>query len=193
LPLEPLTDYSKYKALCEDLLLGERRPGFAVLVLRPATVCGFSPRLRLDLSVNVLTTHAVCKRKITVFGGDQKRPNIHIDDVSDLYVQSLQWPEAVIDGQIYNAGYDNMRMMEIAELVRKVVGDDVQIERTATADNRSYHISSAKIKRDLGFVPRRSIADAVRDLVRAFQGGLITNPDDDRYHNIKTMRRLQLK
>lgn len=193
LPLEPLTDYSKFKAMCEDVLLRERQPGFAVLVLRPATVCGYSPRLRLDLSVNILTCHAVTKRKITVFGGDQKRPNIHIEDVSDLYVQSLEWPEAAIDGKIYNAGYDNLRMIEIAEQVRSIVGPDVQIERTSTTDHRSYHISSEKIKRELGFVPKRTISDAVRDLTKAFDSGLIANPADDRYHNIKTMQRLQLR
>ena len=88
LALEPLTDYSKYKAMCEDVLLKKREPGFVPLILRPATVCGYSPRLRLDLIVNILTNHAVNNRKITVFGGNQKRPNIHIDDVTDLYIKS---------------------------------------------------------------------------------------------------------
>src|SRR6201996_9111421 len=83
LSLEPLTDYSKYKAMCEDVLLAKRRPGFAALILRPATVCGYSPRLRLDLSVNILTNHAYNNRKITVFGGQQRRPNLHIEDMTD--------------------------------------------------------------------------------------------------------------
>src|SRR3989475_3244934 len=107
LSLTPLTDYSKYKALCEEVLLQAQAPGFTTLVLRPATVCGYSPRLRLDLTVNILTNHAVNNRRITVFGGQQMRPNIHIDDVTDLYVQSLQWPDAAIDGGVFNAGYDN--------------------------------------------------------------------------------------
>jgi nucleoside-diphosphate-sugar epimerase len=193
LPLEPLTDYSRFKALCEDVLLGERKPGFAGLVLRPATVCGYSPRLRLDLSVNILTCHAITRRKITVHGGEQKRPNIHIDDVTDLYVRSLEWPSSAIDGKIYNAGYDNLKMIEIAETVRKVVGSDVQIERTATHDHRSYHISSEKIKRELGFTPRRSIEDAIRDLATAFRAGKVPDPDARRYYNIKTMQHLQLR
>jgi nucleoside-diphosphate-sugar epimerase len=194
LPLEPLTDYSRYKALCEDVLLNERGPGFAALILRPATVCGYSPRLRLDLSVNILTSHAVNRRKITVFGGEQKRPNLHIEDMTDLYVQSLEWPAEKIDGKVYNAGYDNLRMIEIAELVRKVVGPDVQIERTHTDDLRSYHISSEKIRRELGFTPRRTVEDAVRDLVRAFQSAKVPNWDSDpRYYNIKTMQRQQLR
>src|SRR5205823_1532556 len=86
LPLKPLTDYSKYKAMCEEVLERERAPGFTTLTLRPATVCGYSPRLRLDLSVNILTNLAYHKREITVFGGTQRRPNLHIRDMTDLYV-----------------------------------------------------------------------------------------------------------
>lgn len=194
LPLEPLTDYSKYKAMCEDVLLNERAAGFAALVLRPATICGYSPRMRLDLSVNILTSHAVNRRKITVFGGEQKRPNLHIEDMTDLYLKTLEWPAEKIDGKIYNAGYDNLKMIEIAELVRKVVGEDVQIERTRTDDLRSYHISSEKIRRELGFAPRRSVEDAVRDLVKAYQAGKVPRWDSDpRYVNIKTMQAQQLR
>ncbi|MBT9140776.1 MAG: UDP-glucose 4-epimerase [Dehalococcoidia bacterium] len=190
LPLEPLTDYSKYKALCEEVLLREREPGFVTLILRSATVCGYSPRLRLDLTVNILTNHAVNNRKITVFGGQQMRPNIHIEDVTDLYVKALEWPDEAIDGKVFNAGYENYRIIEIAEMVRSVVGKDVEVVTTPTDDNRSYHISSEKIKRELGFVPQHTIEDAVRDLVDAFQAGKIRNPMTDiRYYNIKTMQR----
>ena len=193
LPLEPLTDYSKYKAMCEDVLNEAREPGFTVLTLRPATVCGYSPRLRLDLSVNILTNLAVNKRRITVFGGEQKRPNIHIQDVCDLYVKSLEWPAEQIDGKVYNAGWDNLSINEIAETVKRIVGPDVEIVRTETNDKRSYHISSDKIRRELGFAPKRSIADAVKDLVAAFKEGQIPNPDDIRYFNIKTMQALKMK
>jgi nucleoside-diphosphate-sugar epimerase len=194
LPLEPLTDYSKYKALCEEVLLRERRPGFVTLILRPATVCGYSPRLRLDLSVNILTNHAINNKKITVFGGDQKRPNIHIEDVSDLYVQALEWPDEAIDGKTFNAGYENHEVIEIAEMVRGVVGEDVDIIRTPTDDHRSYHISSEKIRQELGFVPRHTIEDAICDLKGAFQAGLIPNPmTDDAYYNIRTMQTVNLK
>jgi len=194
LPLEPLTDYSKYKALCEEVLLKEREPGFVTLILRPATVCGYSPRLRLDLTVNILTNHAVNNRRITVFGGQQMRPNIHIEDMADLYVKSLEWPDEAIDGNIFNAGYENYRIIEIAEMVRSVVGKDVEIVTTPTDDHRSYHISSEKIKRELGFVPQHTIEDAVRDLVTAFEAGKIPNSMTDiRYYNIKTMQHLRLK
>ena len=194
LALEPLTDYSKYKAMCEDVLMKERVPGFTTLIVRPATVCGYSPRLRLDLTVNILTSHAVTNRQIKVFGGDQMRPNIHVDDMADFYIKSLEWPDASIDGKIYNVGYHNHKVRDIANLVKGVIGEDVKIITTPTDDNRSYHVSSDKIKRELGFAPKRDIEDAVRDLAAAFKDGRI--PDamtDDRYYNIKRMQRLSLK
>lgn len=194
LALEPLTDYSRYKALCEDVLLKERERGFTTLILRPATVCGYSSRLRLDLSVNILTNHAVNTGRIKVFGGRQKRPNIHIEDVTDLYVKSLEYPNASIDGEIFNAGYENHTIAAIADIVKAVVGQErVTIETTPTDDHRSYHISSEKIKRTLGFEPGHTIDDAVRDLCRAFSAGKIPNAmDDPRYYNIKTMLKAEL-
>lgn len=195
LPLEPLTDYSKYKALCEKYLLQQQDNGFTVLILRPATVCGYSPRLRLDLTVNILTNHAVNKGEITVFGGDQKRPNIHIQDMVDLYVQSLQYPDAKIAGKIFNTGYHNHSVNDIAQIVKKTIGkEDIKIVRKPTDDNRSYHISSEKIKRELGFTPRHSIEDAVKDLKTAFAQGKIPDPmNHTRYYNIKTMQAIELK
>lgn len=195
LKLEPLTDYSKYKALCEDVLLKEQSPGFTAVVIRPATVCGYSPRLRLDLTVNILTNLAVNTGRITVFGGQQKRPNLHIEDMTDLYVQLLKLPDEMVAGKIFNAGYENHKVMEIAEMVRKVVGKEgVEITTTPTKDTRSYHISSEKIKRDLGFEPKHSVEDAIRDLRDAFTAGKIPKPmDDNRYYNIKTMQRIKLK
>ena len=194
LPLQPLTDYSKYKAMCEDVLLARRAPGFETVIFRPATVCGYSPRLRLDLTVNILTNHAVHTRTIKVFGGQQMRPNIHIEDMTDLYVQALAWPAAKVDGAIYNAGYENHRVLEIADTVRGVVGADVRIVTTPTDDNRSYHISSEKIKRTLGFEPRHTIADAARDLVRAVGEGKVPDAmSAERYYNIKLMQRVKLR
>ncbi|MBI4283913.1 MAG: NAD-dependent epimerase/dehydratase family protein [Chloroflexi bacterium] len=189
LPLEPLTDYSKYKALGEEVLLREQAPGFTVVIVRPATVCGYSPRLRLDLAVNILTNLAVNTGRITVFGGQQKRPNLHIEDMTDLYVRLLELPDAMIAGKIFNVGYENYRISEIAETVRKVVGKKgVEIVTTPTDDNRSYHISSQKIRRELGFEPKHSVEEAIQDLCNAFKDGKIPNPIDDiRYYNVKTM------
>jgi len=194
LPLMPLTDYSRYKALCEEVLLSKREPGFVTLVLRPATVCGYSPRQRLDLAVNILTNHAINNGKITVFGGQQKRPNIHIEDMTDLYLKSLQWSDEAIDGKIFNAGYENHTLMEIAEMTRQVVGESVEIMTTPTDDLRSYHISSEKIKQELGFVPAHTIKEAIEDLAAAFKANQI--PDsltDTRYYNVKVMKEINFR
>ncbi len=195
LPLEPLTDYSKYKALCEDVLLKEQTPDFKVVIIRPATVCGYSPRLRLDLAVNILTNLAVNTGRITVFGGEQKRPNLHIEDMTDLYLRLLELPDKMIAGKIFNVGYENYKVKEIAEQVYKVVGKKgITITTTPTDDNRSYHISSAKIKRELGFVPRHSVEEAIKDLCQAFESGKVPDPMNDvRYYNIKTMQQRRMK
>lgn len=198
-PLRPLTDYSRFKALCEPILLAEQCDDFTAVVVRPATVCGFSPRQRLDLTVNILTNHAVNLGRITVFGGDQLRPNIHIDDMVDLYLLLLEADAALVGGQVFNAGWQNHTVAGIAETVRDVVRDtvpgrgEVPIVRTPSDDHRSYHISSGKVARVLGFVPRRSIADAARDLARAFRDGRLPDPmGDARYYNIKALQRAGL-
>jgi nucleoside-diphosphate-sugar epimerase len=194
LPLDPLTDYSKFKAMCEEELEKRRSPGFTTFTLRPATVCGYSPRLRLDLSVNILTNHAINKGKITVFGGSQLRPNFHVRDCAELYVKLLSYPSEKIDGKVFNAGYQNLSINEIAELVRSVIGKNVEIVSTPTDDNRSYHISSERIKNELGFEPRYSIEDAVKDLKAAFESGKITDPmSNPLYYNIKRMQEVHLK
>jgi len=194
LALEPLTDYSKYKALCEEVLLKAQAPGFTTVVLRPATVCGYSPRLRLDLTVNILTNYAVNSGRITVFGGAQKRPNIHIDDMAAVYLRLLDASDQEISGRIFNAGYQNHTVMELAEMIRSVVGRATEIVTTPSDDNRSYHISSEKIRRELGFVPTHTIEDAARGLVDGFRAGQIPDPMTDiRYYNIKTMQSIHLK
>ena len=199
-PLLPITDYNKYKGMCEPLLFKHRAPGFACVTIRPATVCGYSPRMRLDLSVNILTSHAVNNGKITVFGGAQTRPNIHIDDVSALYQMLLELPEGKFDGETFNAGYQNLSIAEIAGIVRDVVGeefpekDEIEIVTTPSNDIRSYHINSDKIRNALGFQPRRTIEDAVRDLCAAFQEGRLSfSVDDDRYYNVRKMKAIGAK
>ena len=191
--LVPLTDYSKYKALCEGVLAEERKSGFTTLTVRPATVCGYGPRLRLDLTVNILTSHAYFNNRIRVFGGAQKRPNIHISDMVEFYVQSLRHAHEKIDGKIFNAGYENHPVMEIAEMVRDVVGKKVEIAVEPTDDHRSYHISSEKARRELGFVAQHTISDAAEDLVRAFHDGKVSDwANDPRYSNIKLMKAVNL-
>lgn len=197
-PLVPLTDYSKYKGLCESVLLAEQSKDFTALVLRPATVCGYSPRQRLDLTVNILTNHAFHNGKILVFGGKQMRPNIHIEDITDLYIRVMQLEDQKIAGKTYNVGYENYTILELAELVRRVISKRVpgrkqlEIEIKPSADQRSYHISSEKIKKELGFTPKHTIEQAVEDLVEAFQAGKIPNSmTGDRYYNLKMMKKFQ--
>lgn len=197
-PLVPLTDYNRYKGLCEPILLDEQTDSFVPVIIRPATVCGYSPRLRLDLSVNILTNLAVNKGEITVFGGSQMRPNIHIQDITDLYCQLLEEPDVRIAGQTFNAGYQNRTIADIAQIVKGIVSkrvpgrEDMRIITTPSDDIRSYHISAEKIRRHLGFVPSYTIEDAVNELVDAFLAGKIPNSlTDDVYYNIRTMRRLE--
>jgi len=194
-PLVPLTLYNKYKGMCEPQLFKHMDDNFTCVVIRPATVCGYSPRTRLDLSVNILTNHAVTNGKITVFGGTQLRPNLHIDDMCDIYRLMLSVEKEKIAGEIFNIGYQNHSIAEIAEMVRKVVEEEfpdkapIEIVTTPSDDNRSYHISSRKIKEALGFETKRTIEDAVRDLCQAFRDGKLPDSmDDDRYYNVRTMK-----
>jgi nucleoside-diphosphate-sugar epimerase len=194
LPLEPLTDYSKYKALGEEALLNAANENFNVTIIRPSTVCGYSPRLRLDLTVNILTNHAINKGIITVFGGEQKRPNIHINDMTDLYLFLLEQPAHKIHKKIYNVGYENFKVKELAEKVNRTLGGNIPIITTPSNDNRSYHVSSKKIKQELGFEPSHTIEEAIMDLKKAFDVGNIPDPMEDiRYYNIKMMQKVALK
>lgn len=193
LSLEPLTDYSKYKAMCEEALVAAATQDFIVTVIRPSTVCGYSPRLRLDLTVNILTNHAINKGEITVFGGEQMRPNLHIEDMADLYVYLLELPKEKIHKKIWNAGYENYRVREIAAMVSKVIDQSIPIKTVPTDDIRSYQVSSRKIAEDIGFVAKHSIEEAVRDLKNSFAAGRVSDPlTNPRYYNIKTMQAINL-
>ena len=191
--LEPLTDYSRFKADCEQILNDRQTSHFTGVTIRPATVCGYSPRQRLDVVVNILTNLAYHKGEITVFGGDQLRPNLHITDMVEAYIVVLNAPEKNVSGKIYNVGYENQPVRQIAETVRSVVGEHVKLVTTPTDDNRSYHISSAKIYEELGFRANYSIRDAVVGLVDAFDAGKIPNSlEDEIYFNIRRMQSLNL-
>jgi len=199
-PLVPITDYNKYKGLCEPVLLKYQSPDFTTVIIRPATICGYSPRQRLDLTVNILTSHSYNTNRITVFGGEQTRPNIHIEDITDLYCMLLELPKENIAGNIYNAGYQNRTVSDIARIVKSVMAEQLpgkqatEIVTTLSDDPRSYRISSEKIKRELGFAPTHTIEDAVLDLIRAFQSGRLPDSMNDiKYYNIKTMKAIGLK
>jgi len=191
--LEPLTDYSKFKADCEDILLKYKSANFEVVIIRPATVCGFSKRQRLDLVVNILTNLAYNKNKITVLGGDQLRPNIHIKDMVGIYNKVIKADADLVNGQIFNAGYQNLKVSELANVVKKIIGDKVEIETKETNDNRSYHISSEKIKKILNFSTSYTVEDAVVDLKSAFDKKLLIDPlSNIEYYNIKLMNEINL-
>ena len=197
-PLLPLTLYNKYKGLCEPLLKKHTDDTFTGVIFRPATVCGYAPRMRLDLSVNILTNHAITHNKITVFGGTQLRPNLHIQDYCDAVFLLLTAPTEKIADEIFNIGTQNMSIADLALLVRQVVEAifpekaPIDIVTTPSNDNRSYHIDSGKIAHILGFTPRHSIEEAVRDLCHAFQAGKL--PDsmkDDLYYNMRSLKAIQ--
>jgi nucleoside-diphosphate-sugar epimerase len=194
MPLKPLTDYSKFKADCEKILLQYKSDGFTVVILRPATICGYSPRQRLDLVVNILTNLAYHKREITIFGGDQLRPNIHIQDMVRAYDLFINSESERINGKIFNIGFENLSVNELAYQVKRVIGPDVKIKKLPTNDNRSYHISSNKIQDELGFRTNFNILNAVEDLKKAFEKKLLLDClTNENYFNIKKMQSINLK
>jgi nucleoside-diphosphate-sugar epimerase len=199
-PLKPLTLYNRYKAMCEEILFRHEAGDFTTVAIRPATVCGISPRQRLDLTVNILTAHAVERGEITVFGGKQQRPNLHIDDMVDLYELLLRLPSAAVAGEAFNAAYCNRTVAELAGMVKHAVEREmpergsIGITTTVSDDPRSYHVCSDKIRARLGYAPRRRIEDAVGDLIAAFRAGRL--PDamtDARYYNVKRLREIELR
>ncbi len=192
--LEPLTDYSIFKADCEKILLEYQSKDFTTVTIRPATVCGYSPRQRLDVVVNILTNLAFHKREITIFGGSQLRPNIHIKDMAEAYISLINAPKEKVAGEIFNAGYENHSVRQIGEMVKEAIGQDVVLKTVPTDDNRSYHVSSEKIKKVLGFTATNTIRDACLELKHAFEIGLLPNSlEDELYFNIKRMQSLDMK
>jgi nucleoside-diphosphate-sugar epimerase len=197
-PLVPLTLYNKLKGMCEPLLWKHKSNDFTCVVIRPATICGYSPRMRLDLSVNILTNHAVNKGTITVFGGTQMRPNLHIEDMVDAYLLMHTTPHEKIHGETFNIGFQNYSIATLAKLVKNAVEAEmpdhgaVSIVTTPSNDYRSYHVNSDKIWRVLGFKPKRTIDDAVRDLTQAFGKYLLPNSlEDDQYYNVRRMKKIE--
>lgn len=199
-PLVPVTLYNKYKGECEPQLLSEATDNFEAVIFRPATVCGYSPRQRLDLSVNILTNLAINTNKITVFGGDQRRPNIHIQDYIDVVKLLITAPSDKVQKQIFNVGNENLTISSIAEIVKKVVylnfpeKAEIRVTHSKNDDNRSYHINSDKIFKVLGFRAKRTVQDAVQELCDAFKNGLLPNSlTDNKYFNVRTLKDLAIK
>jgi nucleoside-diphosphate-sugar epimerase len=178
LELVPLSEYNKTKMVAERVLLSYADQ-MAVQIVRPATVCGLSPRMRLDVAVNMLAMQALTKGAITVLGGDQTRPNIHIDDITDLYVFLLDRPD--VQG-IFNAGFENLSIRTIAETIAEHIPAKINIE--PSNDPRSYRINSDKILAT-GFKPKKSVKDAISEVADAYNTGALK--DEDRFYCLKWM------
>jgi len=183
LELKPISEYNKTKMVSERVLLSYQ-DDMAVQIVRPATVCGLSPRMRLDVAVNMLTMQALAKGKITVFGGNQARPNIHMDDITDVYLHFLDHPQFT---GIYNAGFENITILDIAKLVAKYI--PVEIIVTESNDPRSYRVNSDKLLAT-GFKPKKTVDDAVREIIEKFKAGDLN--DEDRCYNLKWMQQTVL-
>jgi nucleoside-diphosphate-sugar epimerase len=183
LELKPISEYNKTKMVAERVLLSYA-DDMSVQIIRPATVCGYSPRMRLDVSVNMLTMQALSKGQITVFGGAQIRPNIHIDDITDVYLHLIDHPEVT---GIYNAGFENISIMDIAQRV----ADNVPVEIVVTPSNdpRSYRVNSDKLLAT-GFKPKKTVNDAVREIIEKYRAGELK--DEEHFYNLKWMQKTVL-
>lgn len=198
-PLVPLTLYNKYKGECEPILFQYTDENFVGVTIRPATLCGYGPRQRLDLSVNILTNHAVNTGVIKVFGGTQKRPNLHVKDMARLYIHLLGVDDSKIQNQIFNCSLENLSIDEISLKVKKIVESrysklgQIEIEKKQTDDLRSYHVNSEKIKKELNFYPSLTVEDAINDLCDAFDKNLLPDSlNNSKYFNVKRMKELKV-
>ena len=193
LTLDPLTDYSKFKARCEEILLHYASNDFVCTVLRPATICGYSVRQRFDLVVNILTNQALNKGQITLLGGSQYRPNLHISDMVDAYIFILKQSVSNIMNEIFNINGENLTLNQIADKVSEITNVH-KIEYKQTNDLRSYRVDASKIKTKLGFVPKFDIDNAILDLKKAFLEDKFKDPlHNSLYFNIKRMQELKIK
>jgi len=197
-PLVPLTLYNKFKGMCEPQLFKHTDDNFTGVIFRPATVCGYSERLRLDLSVNILTNFGFNKKQINVFGGDQLRPNLHILDYCDAVLRLINAPKTKVQNQIFNIGHQNMSIMNIAKKIKKILEkklhQKIKINKSYSNDKRSYHINSSKITRTLKFKPKRKIENAVNELIIAFKRNKIKDSfDNNNYYNVRKLKELKIK
>ena len=194
--LKPITDYNKYKALCEPILQKYLDNDFKGIIIRPATVCGFSEKMRFDLTVNILTNYAYNKGFIRVFGGKQARPNCHIDDMCDLYKKLIHDDITKFNGEIFNVETENLKIIEVAEKVKSVMenklnkkGIEIRVEESA--DIRSYMINSDKVKDLLGFKFKKTVVDAIEDICDAFEKNIIKDSFSDEWSNIKVLTKIK--
>jgi len=192
LPLEPLTIYSKTKADTEQIVKKYNDDDFTTVNIRPSTTCGYSPRMRFDLVVNILTINALINKEIIVYGGEQKRPVIHIDDLTDFYLSIIDCPKNKINGEVFNVNFENLSVMKMAYMIADFLGRNIGIVIKPIKDMRSYHMSSEKVVKILGFKPKKTISDAIIDIKNAYDNNLINDYKNSIYYNIKRMKELQV-
>ena len=192
-PVNPLTEYARCKVLSEAIVKQYNTQRLTTVSLRCGTVCGWSPRMRLDLCANMLAAYGICNKKLTVWGGDQKRPHIHLEDITDFIIQLVSVSGEKIGGRLFNAAGYNTTVREIAETVQDVMNGEVELTTgPARNDERSYDVNSDRIAGELGFKMTKTIRDAVVDIVRAHQNGLWIDPDAALYHNVKQMSSIRV-
>jgi len=190
LSCEPRTDYSKFKVACEADLLSNVRRGITVSILRPSTVCGVSNRQRFDLVVNALTINALVNGVINVDGGEQYRPNLHIKDMLRAYATLLDAESTLINQEVFNVAGENLKVIDIARKVQQKINKSIEIKIIQVIDDRSYRVSGEKILRVLKFSPEFQVDDAIEDIKQAYLAGKFDNTTDDKYYNLKTMKRI---
>ena len=193
--LLPMTDYNKYKAECEPILIKYLDDKFTGIIIRPATVCGYSEKMRFDVTVNILTNFAYNKGFIKVLGGEQTRPNIHIEDMCDLYENLIEMSFENHNGSIYNAGIENLKIIEIAKIIKNIfqkrLNRNIEINIEPSNDKRSYNINSDKIQKELGFKFKRSVEVAVNDLLDNFLNGNLVDTFNSKWRNIEVLKEKQ--
>ena len=183
LELDPISEYNKTKMVSEKVLLGYSNK-MQIQMIRPATVCGYSRRMRLDVAVNLLTMQALTRNRITVLGGDQTRPNIHIDDITDVYLHFIDNPQLT---GVFNAGFENISILDIASMVANKTGAEIEIK--ASNDPRSYKINSDKLL-STGFKPRKTVEDAIDEMINFYNLGILK--DIDQNYNLRWMEQNKL-
>lgn len=177
--LNPISIYNKVK-MCTESIINSYADKFSVSIFRPATVCGYSPRMRLDVAVNMLTYQAIKDGKIKVLGGEQFRPNVHIEDITNLYVESVENNHKYIG--TYNVGFEDLKINEIAKKIQ--MKTNASIEHSESNDPRSYRMTSDKIIQR-GFIPKYNVDNAIESIIDNYKNGKIL--DDINFYTVKKM------
>ncbi|MNO17084.1 UDP-glucose 4-epimerase [compost metagenome] len=186
--IKPITCYAETKSQAEGKVLAENNSLFTTVSIRPATLVGYSKRLRLDLVANIFTYQAMANGKITILGGSQKRPLLSIEDMIDIYLKLLVAPADLIGGQSFNVSEANYEVEEIGQMVANLIDKPIEITIQESNDNRSYHLNSDKIKDILNWEPSFSIKHSLLNLIRNFEKGNVPDPESNKYRNIKMMQ-----